>query len=287
MEHRLTSKWVENLIGPARAERVLILWPDDAEHSTDMYTTIVKSEAVSVVLYDSVGGAPSQRVTQKSATIGNFGGNSQAMTRLAQFASIFADKYSTLTIFINQEREDMTGYMRYITPGGRALKHAYSLRIRLRKGKEKFNEKIDGETVQVGYSVKAQIVKNSMAPPYRECYYLFYNVPTEKYGFGIDTLEETVRLGVLTGVVTQQGRGWFYHDSLPGGKCHGEPALIEAVRSNSSTRETLISEIKQRLESGNGAGVAPTFDPEADNDVSESFFHRFASDDPDALPLEA
>lgn len=272
MEHRLTSKWLESLVGAEKADRILILWPDSAEQSTDMYVDCACSGAVSVILYDSVGGAPSQRVTQKSATIGEMGGNALPMSRLAKFASIYSDKYDVLTIFINQEREDMSGYHRYTTPGGRALKHAYSLRIRLRKGKEKFTEKMDGEDIQVGYSVRAQIVKNSLGAPHRECYYLFYNVPTEKFGFGIDSLEETVRLGVVTGVVEQRGGGWFDHASLPEGTVRGQAALIEKVRSDAGVRGALVTEIRDRLASGQGAGVAPTFDPDVDQDVETSFF---------------
>ena len=279
MEHRLTSSWIARLIGSERAERTLVLWPDSAEQSTDMYVDCVSSGAVSVVLYDSVGGAPSQRVTNKSATIGEMGGNALPMSRLAKFSSIYSDKYDVLTIFINQEREDMTGYMRYTTPGGRALKHAYSLRLRLRKGKEKFSEKVGGEDLQVGYSVRAQIVKNSLGPPHRECYYLFYNVPTEKYGFGIDTLEETVRLGVVTGVVTQTGGGWYEHVSLPGGKVRGQAGLIEEVRSSPAVRGALVTEIRDQLASGRGAGVAPTFDPDVDEETEPtSFFTGFADE---------
>lgn len=280
MEHRLTSSWIARLIGHERTERCLILWPDSAEQSTDMYVDCAQSGAVSIILYDSVGGAPSQRVTQKSATIGEMGGNALPMSRLAKFSSIYSDKYDVLTIFINQEREDMSGYMRYTTPGGRALKHAYSLRIRLRKGKERFNEKIDGEEMQVGYSVRAQIVKNSLGAPHRECYYLFYNVPTEKYGFGIDALEETVRLGVITGVIAQRGAGYFDHSSLPGGgTVRGQANLVEVVRDSPEVRGALVSEIRERLASGRGAGVAPSFDPDVDEEAETSFFTALGDED--------
>jgi recombination protein RecA len=279
MEHRLTSSWIARLIGEERTERCLILWPDSAEQSTDMYVDCACSGAVSVILYDSVGGAPSQRVTQKSATIGEMGGNALPMSRLAKFSSIYSDKYDVLTIFINQEREDMSGYQRYTTPGGRALKHAYSLRIRLRKGKERFSEKLDGEEMQVGYSVRAQIVKNSLGAPHRECYYLFYNVPTEKYGFGIDALEETVRLGVITGVIGQKGAGYFMHDALPGGQVRGQATLVETVRDHPEVRGALVTEIRDRLASGRGAGVAPTFDPDVDEEVEATFFTGLDEDE--------
>jgi len=267
LEHRLTSTWITKLIGAEATERIIVLWPDHAESSTDMYTEIAKSGAVSAILYDSVGGAPSQRVTDKSATVGNIGGNALAITRLAQFASIYSDKYKVCSIFINQQRDDMSGYHQFITPGGRGLKHACSLRIKLSKGKEKIMEKIDNEEVQVGYSVRCQVIKNSLAPPYKESYYLFYNVPTEKYGFGVDWLEELVRLGSLSGAIEQTGRGWFWHPALPvdpagDHKVRGLATLMDIIRNDAQVRNTIVSEIKNKLHQGAMDAPARSFDPD-------------------------
>jgi recombination protein RecA len=282
LEHRLTSTWITQLIGPEATDRIIVLWPDHAEASTDMYTEIAKSGAVSVILYDSVGGAPTQRVTDKSATIGNVGGNALAITRLAQFASIYSDKYKVCSIFINQQREDMSGYNQFITPGGRGLKHACSLRIKLSKGKEKITEKVNNEEIQVGYSVRCQVIKNSLAAPYKECYYLFYNVPTEKFGFGVDWLEELVRLGSLSGAIEQRGRGWFYHPHLPldsagEHKVHGLPALMKVIREQSAVRDTIVADIKSKLHQGAMDAPATSFDPDQLDEIHQEpgFFTGF------------
>ena len=279
LEHRLTSQWIASLIGSELTDRIIVTWPDDVESSTDMYVEVVKSGAVSVVVYDSVGGAPSQRVANKSATIGNIGGNALSITRLSQFSSILSDKHKVCTIFINQQRDDISGYNQFITPGGRGLKHACSLRVKLSKGKEKVNEKIGQEEIQVGYSVRAQVIKNSLAPPYKECYYLFYNVPTEKYGFGIDTEEELVRLGAMSGVVEQRGKGWFYHSALPADavgdhKVHGLPNLMKVIRENDAVRDRIIRDIRSQLNNNAMDAPATSFDPDnLDEDKQEpSFF---------------
>lgn len=260
LEHRVTSSWMKSLIGTELMERILLLWPDSAEQATDMYTESLKSGVVSVFMYDSIGGSPTQRVTDKSATIGNIGGNAQAMTRFSQFASIYSHKYDCLTICINQIRDDISGYNRLITPGGHGLKHCYSLRIELKPGKDKFYDMIDGEKVQVGGEVMVKMVKNSLATPYKSTHYLFYYTPS-KYGFGIDTIEETIRLGVLSGVISKGGR-WYSHPLLPEGKVGSSAELLDVIKSHDDVREGIINEITDSLAKQKVSGITTTFDPD-------------------------
>lgn len=263
-EHRITASWVRGIIGEDLLPRVIVLWPDDAEEATDMYVEACRSDAVSVVVFDSIGGTPRRAVTEKSAGIGNFGGNAMAMTRFAQLAQILSSKRKVLTVCINQVREDMEGYHRLITPGGQGLKHAYSLRIQLKPGKAKFMDKIDGETIQVGYSVVAKVVKNSMAAPYRVCWYCFYNIPC-KYGFGIDHAEEIVRLGVITEVIERRG-AWYYHAALPGGKVQSQDKLITIVQESGKVQGELSRQVLAILRDRHTTGVTSTFDPDVADD---------------------
>jgi recombination protein RecA len=267
LEHRVTKSWMESLIGSEFLERVILLWPDSAEDATDMFKETVKSGLVSLFLYDSIGGSPSQRVTDKSATIGNIGGNAQAMTRFSQFAAIYSHKYGTLTVCVNQIRDDISGYNRLITPGGHGLKHAYSLRIWLKPGKDKFYDMIDGDKVQVGSVITAKIIKNSLAAPYKSSNYIFYHTPC-KYGFGIDTIEETIRLGILTDVVHKAGR-WFNHPLLPGGQVGSSADLLEVIRSDENIRDAIVKEIMTSLGERKVSGVTTTFDPDDIDDGIE------------------
>lgn len=118
LEHKITASWVEQLIGKDRMERVILGWPSHVEEATDMYMQAVSTGEISFVLIDSIGGAPSQRVTEKSAEIGNIGGNALSITRLAQLASIQSQKMSCLTMGINQTRDDMQGYNRMVCLAG-------------------------------------------------------------------------------------------------------------------------------------------------------------------------
>lgn len=268
LEHRVTSSWLKSLVGEELMERILVTWPDSAEEATDMYTESLKSGVVCVFMYDSIGGSPSQRVTEKSAQIGNIGGNAQAMTRFSQFAAIHSHKYECLTICINQIRDDIAGYNRLISPGGHGLKHCYSLRLWLKPGKEKFYDMIDGEKVQVGGEVFVKVIKNSLASPYKSTHYLFYYTPS-KYGFGIDTVEETIRLGILSDVIHKAGR-WYNHPLLPGGQVGSGAELLDVIRDNAEIRDGIVKEIMGALADHKVSGVTTTFDPDDVEDGIEA-----------------
>ena len=262
VEHKLSADWVEQLIGAERMKRVILAWPDTAEQATDLYTKAVKTGQISFVLFDSIAGAPTQRVTEKSAEIGNVGGNALAITRFAQLASIYSQKYNVLTFCVNQIRDDMEGYHRVITPGGRALKHACVLRIQLKKGKGKVDEEVSGEKIQVGYTVVGKVVKNQQAAPGRTAWWWFLSIPTEKYGFGVDVDEEVVRLAVMIKIITRGG-GWYSHPSLPGGKVQGLARLTEHIKADREFAKNLQDQVRVSLADKGIAEIAPISDPEA------------------------
>lgn len=274
LEHKLSDEWVRKLIGEDRAERVILLWPDTIEEATDMYVQCCEGGLVSYILLDSIGGAPTQRVFNKSAESGNIGGNALGVTRFAQFASVMSSKYNVCTVGVNQARDDMTGYNRHITPGGRAWKHACVARIQLKQGKGKFFAKVDGEDLQVGYSVVAKIVKNQMAAPYRVAWWPFYNIETEEYGFGIDRLSEISRLSLSVGVVEQRG-AWYYHDELPGGKIKSQARLLDHLKDHEDFRELLA---KQTIDAVAERGLSAVAPSGSQGDITE--------DDTESGPLE-
>lgn len=258
-EHKLSAQWVEKLIGTDRMKRVALAWPDDAEQAVSIYSEVVRSGLVSFVLFDSIAASQTRRSSEDPEKP-EYGGNALIITRFARLASTFSQKYHVLTVAINQIRADMDGYRRLITSGGHGLKHACVLRIQLKKGRDTVEETIDGEKFAIGHTVYAKVVKNQLAPPGRTAMYWFFNVPTEQYGFGVDTLDEVFRLGVLTGVIRTRA-GHYYHDALPGGHVHGMKKLRERLSSDKALHDSLVSEILARL-AEYGADVAPMTDPD-------------------------
>lgn len=257
IENRLTADWVAAFVQDA--DRVIVLKPDSMEEATDMYTEFVKTGEVCVVVVDSIGGAPTQRVLEKSATIGDMGGNAIAVSRFARFAQTLSGKYDCATIGINQVRADMSGYRRLVTPGGMAWIHAVSLRVELKKGKDKAFEGTGDDKIQVGNTVVARIHKNSLAAPYRTTSYWFYHVPC-KYGFGIDQKEELSRLSMVTGAVEQRAQGSYYHPSFPDGKIRGKDNVVKYLDENPESFEAVKADVLAKLKGGNVDGVAMTFD---------------------------
>jgi recombination protein RecA len=271
LEHKLDFEWLKSLVGAdLLEERIIYAQPDHIEQATNIYKAAVATGTICFALLDSIGGAPTVR-SNEDATVARFGGNSLGVGEFARTAGTLAAKYRCLTIGINQVRDDMKGYNRVITPGGRAWKFHVVLRILLKRTGEKAIQKINGEDWQIGYEISAKLIKNGLAPPFRVATYWFYNVATDRYGFGIDTLEEIVRLGLVVGVIDRRG-GWYHHPCFPDHKGEhkilSKPAMIDYLRdADESIRIGLSAEIVQRLPD-HAAEVAPIQpeDPDPEDD---------------------
>lgn len=269
-EHKLTMDWVQYLIGPERMRRVIYMQPDFMEQATNMYVDAVSSGQVGFVLFDSIGGSPTKAAAEKEAEKVQVGGNAGAVTKFARLASTYSAKYRCLTFCVNQVRADMEGFRRHMTPGGHGLKHACVMRIKLRRStSDKVEAVVNGEKMTVGFKVFASLIKNQMAAEGRTAWWWFYNVPTDEYGFGIDTLDEVIRLAVATKVVEQNG-SWYSHAALPEWKSSGEhkvqgiKGLGEAISADHSVKASIVSETMAVLKTDASVAseVAP-FDPTA------------------------
>ncbi len=269
-EHKLTMDWVTYLIGSERMQRVLYAQPDYMEQATNMYVDMVSSGLIGFCLFDSIGGSPTKAAAEKEAEKVQVGGNAGAVTKFARLASTYSAKYHCLTFCINQVRADMDGFRRHMTPGGHGFKHACVMRIKLRRSnQDKVEAVVNGEKMTVGFKVFASVIKNQLAAPGRTAWWWFYNVETDEYGFGIDTMDEIVRLAIATNVITQNG-SWYAHPALPEYKTSGEhkvqglKGLAEALRADEAARQSIVSETMAVLktDSSLAANIAP-IDPDA------------------------
>lgn len=267
IEHKLDRDWLEFLIGPEVLEnRVIYVQPNHIEQATNIYRSAVESGGVCFAILDSIGGAPTIR-RNSDAEVASFGGNSMGVGEFARTAGALSAKYKCLTVGINQIRADVSGYNRHLVPGGHAWLYAVTLRLQLKRGKGKVVEKINGEEHQIGYEIACKVIKSGLSAPGRTASWWFHNIPTERYGFGIDRLEEIVRLGILTGVIERRG-GWYHHPALPEEKGEhkilGRDRLMDTIRDSEPLQKLFSEEITGRLKSGDfGAEVAPLSDPDA------------------------
>jgi recombination protein RecA len=281
LEQKVTVDWMTNFIDDM--DRVLILNPDHIEQATDMFKDFVKTGDVSVVVLDSIGGAPTRRTTEKSSEIANFGGNAMGVGDFARHAATLGGKYRCLTVCINQIRQDMQGYRRFMTPGGEALKHACSLRVQTKRGPDKYIEKkANGEEVQVGYDVILKIVKSGVGTPYRATKYRFYSEQSKSGAFGVDRLDEIMRLARLSEVIGKRG-GWYYHEELPDGKINGEAALLDFAGEMPEFADTIEAQIRAKIAKGEAiAGASVSFDEEYAEQDDNGFLARKLNVDVDA-----
>jgi recombination protein RecA len=262
LEQKLTTDWMANFVEDM--DRVLVINPEHIEQATDRYKDFVRSGEICAVVLDSIGGAPTRRTTEKSAEIASFGGNSIGVGEFARNAATLGGKFNTLTIGINQIRVDMDGFRRLMSPGGQAWKHACSLRVHIKRGNDKYIEKqSNGEEIQVGYDVVVKTVKSGVGTPFRATQYRFYSHRSQSGAFGVDRVDEVIRMGRLSEVFERRG-GWYYHAALPdGGKINGEPALIAYAVSAPDFVDQVEAEVRAKISKGEAIlGASMSFDEE-------------------------
>ncbi len=230
----------EHALDPVYAARlgvdineVLISQPDTGEQALEICDLLVRSGAIDAVVIDSVAA-----LVPKAEIEGEIGDSSvglqarlmsQALRKLAGSLS----KSNTTCIFINQLREKI-GVMfgnPETTTGGRALKFFSSVRIDIRRVetlKDKSNEAI-------GNRVRAKVVKNKVAPPFRQAEFDLM------YGTGISREGCIVDMAVEAGVAKKSGAWYTYGDQRLG---QGREAAKETLRTNPDLRDELEGKVR-------------------------------------------
>lgn len=268
LEGRFDANWAKRFIDNKFLDDcVIVVRNDSMEEATDVYRESVKTKRVAVVVVDSIGGAPSKQVVEKSSEKGNVGGNSGPVTDFSRFAEGMSSKYTCLTICINQVRDDMSGYHAYITPGGWGLKHACSIRIELyRKNREGWTlydieNGTQNSKYECGFKVAANLRKTSVGRKGQSCDFYFYTHDC-KYGkAGFDRANEIINLAILSGQIEEFGKGHFkskYWDK----SIRGHDALVAKVLGDDKIFSALYDDMKKRLYKGGIDGALSTFDEE-------------------------
>ena len=233
VEHALEPGYAQQL--GVDIDSLLISQPDTGEQALDITESLVRSGAVDVVVIDSVAALIPRAELEGEmgdAVVGALARlMAQAMRRLAGAIS----KNGCTVIFINQLRQKI-GVMYgnpETTPGGLALKYYASVRIDVRR-----IETLKNGTEVVGNRTRAKVIKNKVAPPFKEAEFDII------YGKGISRMGEVVDLGVKLGVIDKAG-AWF---TCNGERIQGKEGVKDYLAENPEVCEKIEKEIMDSAE---------------------------------------
>ena len=234
---------VEHALDPVYAkalgvdiDSLLVSQPDTGEQALEITDALVRSGAIDLIVVDSVAA-----LVPKSEIDGEMGDvyvgqqarlMSQAMRKLAGGIG----KSNCVAIFINQLREKV-GVMfgnPEVTPGGRALKFYSSVRLDVRRVE---SLKVNGEVV--GNHTRVRIVKNKVAPPFREAEFDIM------YGEGISHEGELLDMGVKEGIVKKSGSWFTYGDGRLG---QGRDNAKKFLKDNAEVANEIEQKIRESIE---------------------------------------
>ena len=229
-EHSLSTSYAAAL--GIKVEDLLISQPDFGEQALEIVDTLIRSNAVDLIVLDSVAALTPRAEIEGEMGDTHVGLQARLMSQALRKITANVSRSKTIVIFVNQLRMKI-GVPAYMNPetttGGNALRFYSSVRVDIRR----IGSLKDGDRI-VGNRVRAKLVKNKVAPPFREAEFEVV------FGRGISKLGELVDLGTKFNVIKKSGTWYSYEGERMG---QGRDNSKKFLHENPEVREKIRNEI--------------------------------------------
>lgn len=232
-EHAFDKAYAENL--GIDTENLLISQPDNGEQALEIADNLIRSGAIDIIVIDSVAALVPKAEIEGEMGDSSMGLQARLMSQALRKLTGSINKTGCICIFINQLREKI-GVMfgnPETTTGGNALKFYASIRLDIRR----IGQLKDGVEV-TGNRVRMKVVKNKVAPPFRQCEFDIV------YGEGVSKEGEIVDLGSELNIVKKSGSWYSYGETKLG---QGRDAVKQLLCDNPDLAEEIELKIKEHM----------------------------------------
>ncbi|MEG0283513.1 MAG: recombinase RecA [Erysipelotrichales bacterium] len=232
-EHAIDPVYARNL--GVNIDELILSQPDSGEQALEIAEILVSSNAIDLIVVDSVAALVPQAELDGEMGDASIGLQARLMSKAMRKLSGLLNKSNTTIIFINQLREKV-GIMfgnPEVTPGGRALKFYSSVRLEVRR-----SEAIKNGTDIIGNRTNLKVVKNKVAPPFKTAQVDIM------YGQGISKLGELVDVGSDLEIIEKSGAWYSYEGEKLG---QGRENVKKYLAENKEFEEMLTAKIREAL----------------------------------------
>jgi len=241
-EHALSQKFASFL--GVRYDELLLSRPGSADEAFTIVDTLIETGVVDIIVFDSVAGSITQRELDGEIGKDLYAPLARLLTPTLKRITPKLSKTNTALILINQVRDNMELYgPSETTPGGRALKHHSSVRLRVKVAGDAKTDPVLGK--QVGHKMQVRVIKNKINEPFNTAEFDLYYIENSFGKRGIDLKSEIFALAKTRGIIDVAGSYTYWHRGTPDQKrWQGQAELIAEIQENEAFSSILLEEIK-------------------------------------------